>query len=194
MILKGTTGTQKQVQIPGTDTDSQDILVVRKKYSQKKIWHDRSKNKGLTVSIRSFVRDVHVFDADLAARYSQQKIGLVMKRIFKKVADRIVKKLWRMPFPNGMGSLYMKEAQISSTRYLAPDQAASDAQAEQLLREVELGLKRVFLKWNKRGVRFPYMKLWRIGQSKGYFRSVKFNEIIDRAEDQTRKNYRGHII
>lgn len=182
------TETQKPPQIQDTD-----VFVVRKPYAQKRIPHLRSRRR-LTVSLISFKKDLHIFDPDIRKRYTNQEVASVMKLIFKKVAERIIKKLWRMPFPNGVGSLYMKEAQRSNLGISTGGKLIKDTQIENLLREVRLGMRRVFLKWNKTGKRFPYRNIWRVAMSKGYFRTLKFNEIINRAEDPTRPNFRGHII
>lgn len=145
------------------------------------------------MSLVSFKRDIAIFDPDLPRQYTDKQITGVMKLIFRKAAERIIKKLWRMPLPNGAGSIYMKEAQISSIGESTGGKITTDRQIEALLREVRTGMKRVFLYWNKSGRKFPYRNIWRITMSKGFFRSLKFTEIIECAEDSERK-YRAHII
>jgi len=169
------------------------MLVVHKPYAEKKIYHLHTKRR-LSVSLNSFKRDIYIFDADIKMRYSNRQIVSVMKLIFKKAAERIIKRLWRMPFPNGVGSLYMKEAQRSNHGKSTDGKIITDTQIENLLREVQLGMRKVFLKWNKFGKTFPYRSIWKVSMSQGFFRSLKFNEVIDRAEDPTKKNFRGHII
>jgi len=189
VIPKTTTGMQRQQEIHDTDN----LLVVHKPYAEKKIYHLHTKRR-LSVSLNSFKRDIYIFDADIKERYTNRQIVMIMKLIFKKAAERIIKRLWRMPFPNGVGSLYMKEAQRSNHGLSTEGKIVTDTQIENILREVQLGMRKVFLKWNKSARNFPYKGTWRVSMSQGFFRSLKFNEIIDRAEDSRKQNYRGHII
>lgn len=182
-----------QKQAPITDSNSSaiadDVFVVRKKYSQKKIRHTREKRR-LSVSIKAFKVDLHIFDPEMRAKYDNVMIGAVMKLIFKKAAERIIQKLWRMPFPNGYGSLYMQQAQVTG---LGEKMAETKAGRTALLNEVHYGLKRVFLKWNKLGKKLPYKHIWKVRRSCGFFRSALHTEVVTRAEDQFKPNYRGHL-
>lgn len=170
------------------ETPDENILVTRKPYSQKRIRHTREKRR-LSVSIKAFKTDLHIFDPEIRTKYSNTVITAVMKLIFKKVAERIVKKLWRMPFPNGIGSLYILEAQVTGISM----KSDSPANLKKLLDEVHLGMKRARLKWNKQGREFPYKHIWGVKRSKGFFRSSLFSEVNDRANDQYKKSYRGHL-
>lgn len=180
-----TTEMQKHLQTQDTDDD---VFVKTKLYSQKRIRHSRDKRK-LSVSLESFTNDLHVFDAEIRSKYNNTVIRAVMKLIFKKAAERIVKKRWRMPFPNGFGSLYIQEAQVTGVGM----KSDSKSNLQRLLDEIYLGLKRSFLKWNKTGCDMPYRKIWKVARSLGYFRNLLTAEIIDRAEDPAKKSYRGHL-
>lgn len=188
MIHKTTIEMQKQ--LPTNDSDiSEDVFIKRKLYSQKKIRHIHTKRR-LSVSLSSFKTDLHIFDPEIREKYHNIVITAVMKLIFKKAAERVIKKLWRMPFPNGTGSIYIQQAQVTGVGM----KSESPSNLRILLNEVHLGMKRSFLKWDKTGKKFPYRKIWNIRKSKGFFRSFKFNEVLDRANDPMKKNYSGHII
>jgi hypothetical protein len=173
----------------GTDDD---VRIIRKPYVSKKL-SKKAPGKRVYVSTATFKKEIHHFDEMIAKKYTNTIIVAVLSAIFKKVAERIISKLWRMPFPNGVGFLYMKESQVSRTPKVSVDKM-TDTQLENILKQVRLGMRGVFLKWNKEGRRFPYKDIWTFKRSDGFFRSKLFNEILDRAEDPTRKNYRGHII
>lgn len=188
MIQQTMIAMQSQHQTNDSNSDADDVLVTRKPYSLKKIRHSRDKKK-LSVSLKAFKTDLYIFDPEIRSKYSNTVITAVMKLIFKKAAERIIKKLWRMPFPNGFGSLYMLEAQITGICM----KSDSPTNLKKLLDEVHFGLKRVRLKWNKQGRQFPYKGIWHIRRSKGFFRSALNIEVTERAEDRFKKNYRGHL-
>lgn len=167
------------------------IRIIRRPYSKKRLPKVKP-GKCHVVSTYLFKNDLGIFDPEMKATYTNKQIVAVMKLIFKKVVERIIIKLWQMPFPNGMGRLYMKEAQVDRRNYDDPNM--SDQTIENLLRECQLGMKGSRLKWNKEHTRFPYRDIWDASKSKGFFRSCFFNEVMSRAEDPTKKNYRGHII
>lgn len=168
-----------------------EVQVIKKPYASKKIYRDNYRNKCLLVSLTDFSHDIHLFDREMAERYTSAQRIDVMKLIFKKCVLRIVKNLWRMPFPNGIGTLYMAESQ---KKIMTPDELREFNSVEKSLIDTFQGMRRVYLKWNKRGLNFIYRHIWKCNMSKGYFRSVKWEEIMSRAEDDTKKNYRAHII
>src|SRR5690606_4995449 len=183
--------TETQKHLPTPDSERR---VVRKNYAEQKRLPKRPPGHRLFISEYTFKKDLHIFDPEMAAKYSNAEVVAILRACFKAAANKIVKELWRMPFPNQIGSLYMKEAQVSRIGESTGGKIVTDHQIELLLRECRLGMKRVFLKWNKQGRNFPFKNVWTVKRSNGYFRSLLFDEIIDRAEDPTRKNYRGHII
>ena len=184
------------VGIAGSSAKHQDftapVRVLRKPYVNKKL-PKRAQGQRVYVSFSTFKKEIGSFDPEMRQLYTNKEIVAVLCLTMKKAVDRIIKKMWRMPFPNGMGLLYMKEAQRSCSE-LQSKGILNDKRMEQLMREVRLGLKRVLLKWNKERVRFSYKDIWTVKKSNGYFRSVLYSEIIERAEDPTKPNYRGHII
>lgn len=178
---------QRHQQIPDSDT-----RVILKPYVKKKL-PKRPPGKRQIVSLYLFKKDLGVFDPEMKAIYTNRQIVAVMKLIFKKAAQRIVSKLWRMPFPNGMGRVYMKENQIAT--YTKDENGRiKESSIENLMRECQTGMKRAKLFWNREHTRFPYRDIWNIRRSEGFLRSLLFDEIITRAEDPTKKNYRCHII
>lgn len=152
-----------------------------KPYSQKRLACIRVKK--YEVSTPTFYSDLYVFDPEMKAKYNNGQVAKVLQLIFKKAAERIIKNLWRMPFPNGIGTLYMKEVQNSNA-----------TRAKSLSSQVRLGMRGVRLKWNKDGRKFPYRDIWSIRMCQGFFRNLKLKEIKERSEDPTKKNYRGHIM
>lgn len=186
-------GTLKPHQTQDINMPTTEIRTIHKPYSSKRL-PKRAKGQRIYVSLATFKKDLHIFDPEISTRYSNAQVVEIMSLIFKKAAERIVKKLWRMPFPNGMGLLYMKEAQVSRGPTSEGRVPKTDGEIEALLRRIRLGLRRVFLKWNKDRVRFPYMDIWTVKRSNGYFRSFLHAEVVKRAEDPTQSNYRGHIM
>lgn len=163
-------------------------------YRDKKIPKYKNRTK-IYASPVLFAKDISIFDSDLAKRVDKTKIKETLSLIFKKCADRIIVDTWRMPFPNGMGNLYIKEAQISKREiHGSENEITNDIQLINILREVRTGLKRVYLKWAKSNQRFAYKDIWAFRRSSGYFRTRLYEEIIKRAEDPTLKTYKGHII
>lgn len=173
-------------------TQDSDVRVIYRPYIQKKL-PKRGLGKRQVVSLVQFKNDLAVFDPEMKATYNNSQITTIMKLIFKKAAQRIISRLWQMPFPNGNGRVYMRENQIQA--YTKDETGKiTDSSIENLMRECRTGMKRARLYWNKEHVRFPYKDIWNIKRSNGFFRSALFNEIIGRAEDPTRKNYRCHIV
>lgn len=167
------------------------VRMVHKKYSQKRL-PKRAPGKRIYVSLATFKKDLHIFDPEMSTKYTNAQVVEIMSLIFKKAAQRIVQKLWRMPFPNGSGLLYMKEAQISKDATAKGLEPETDSEIEAFLRKIRLGLKRVFLKWNKDRIRFPYKDIWEVRRSNGYFRSLLHAEVTEKAKGPS--SYRGHII
>ena len=172
-----TTGTQKQAQTQDTKR------VCYKPYSQKRLAAVRSPR--LEVSTPTFCNDLHIFDSEMKEKYTNKQIASVLQMIFRLAAEKIIKNLWRMPFPHGVGTLYMKEVQITNPTKIDP---------VKLLRDLKRGMKGVRLKWNKDGRQFPYKNLWSVKASRGFFTNCKLKEIKERADDPTKKRYRAHII
>jgi len=176
------------------DIDDGKVYVATKPYSQKKIT-GRTRRARLIVSIGTFASDLYVFDADIRSRYTNAQVTAVLKSIFKKVTERIIRKLWRMPFPNGSGSLYMQQRQI--VRRVRPADAPKKSlksAMDEIMRDESYLMRRAFLKWNKTGKKMPYKDIWRVKSSAGLFRSIKYDEVIGRENDREKQDYRAHII
>lgn len=188
-----TIGTRRHHQTKDSNMQSTEIRTICKPYSSKRL-PKKAKGQRIYVSLATFKKDLHIFDPELSTRYTNAQVVEIMSLILKKAAERIVKKLWRMPFPNGAGLLYMKEAQISCGPTSQGRVPKTDGEIEALLRRIRLGHKRVFLKWNKDRIRLPYMDIWTAKRSNGFFRSLLHAEVVKRAEDPTQSNYRGHIM
>lgn len=183
-----------QKQQPIQDTNRDLVYVATKPYSEKSIT-GRTRRAQLAVSIGTFTADLYVFDEDIRNRYTNDQVSLVLKIIFKKAAEHIIKKLWRMPFPSGHGSVYM-QARQNKRKYRPEGSPPRDVKlaVSAMMNDLSYELKRVFLKWNKHGKAIPYKNIWCIKACKGVFRSIKYQEISDRYNDAGKEDYRAHII
>lgn len=171
-----------------------DRPVFYKPFSERPI-RKKKRRSVLMVSHAEFAQDLKYFDEDLAKKLSKSDVAKILKLTFKKVAMRIIKDLWKMPFPNGVGRLYMVEKQIDISRFTKDENGNfTDNALKRVLDECEMGLKRTRIKWDKYGIRMPYNRIWQFVRSKGFFRSAKYQEVKSRAETPTKKNYRGHIV
>lgn len=178
----------------GTPLPDCEITVIQHLYSEKKRVGAQVDSKGVKyVSLVSFGRELKHFDREMYFKHGRAGAKKVVRLMLKKCTERIVKGLWRMPFPIGLGSLYVRQKQTSSKKYAT--NKIRKSQINLILAEARRGLSSLYLKWNKDGIHnhIPYKNIWRFSRSQGLISRMLFEEVYARANDPEKKNYRGHI-
>lgn len=145
------------------------------------------KAERIRYSWKSFNNRMTYFSRYLHLKYNRTQRNDVLKAVMEKVARKIITERWKMPFPNGLGFLFISEK--GNQKYHTE---VGDYSKNKLLREVDHGKGDLDLIWDKNGRNFKFQEVFGINKNLAFTRMMN-DEVIKRANDPTKREIRGNL-